>query len=155
MGFDASGRMPTRSLAGSNSTDGATITADGRRLHSHSVTTEPAGRALLVGADLMARARVEQAAAASGYSLATAPAGGLGDALRAHAADLVILDLDAGGRGVLDELERARAQGKVTRAVGYFSHVDAGLGAAARAAGCEALPRGRFWRALPDILSPA
>jgi DNA-binding response OmpR family regulator len=115
--------------------------------------TEP-GRAVLVGADLMARARVERAAAASGYALATAPAGGLGDALRGHAPALVILDLDAGGRGALEELERARAQGQVTRAVGFFSHVDAELGAAARAAGCDALPRGRFWRALPEIFSP-
>jgi DNA-binding response OmpR family regulator len=120
------------------------------------VTEHTGRRALLVGADLMARARVEQAAAAAGYSLATIPAGGFGDALRAHAPDLVILDLDAGGRAVLGGLQHARAQGAVTgRVVGFFSHVDAELGDAARAAGCDAMPRGRFWRALSDIFTSA
>jgi CheY-like chemotaxis protein len=111
-------------------------------------------RALLVGADLMARARLEQAAGDAGLSVATAPPERLHDALRAHEPDVVILDLDAGGRELLDRLEEARTGGALRgRVVGYFSHVDADLGAAARAAGCEALPRGRFWRALPEVLA--
>ena len=102
----------------------------------------------------MARARLEQAAGDAGLSVATAPPERLDDALRAHEPDVVILDLDAGGRELLDRLEEARTGGALrARVVGYFSHVDADLGAAARAAGCEALPRGRFWRALPEVLA--
>jgi DNA-binding response OmpR family regulator len=102
----------------------------------------------------MARGRLEQPLAAAGYALATTSAERLEEALRAEEPEVVILDLDAGGRAVLDRLQEARARGAVTgRVVGYFSHVDAELGAAAQAAGCTALPRGRFWRSLPEVLA--
>ncbi|MFN2491139.1 MAG: hypothetical protein ABR529_15700 [Actinomycetota bacterium] len=108
--------------------------------------------ALLVGGDLMARARLEAAASAAGVALHTASPEGLGEALRAAPARWLILDLDQGRRAALDALVRARADGLVPeRVVGYFSHVDEELGRAARAAGCEALPRGRFWRTLPEL----
>ena len=102
----------------------------------------------------MARARLEQAVRDAGFTLAIASVDRLDEALRAHEPNVVILDLDAGGRDLLDRLEEARNRGAVTaRVVGYFSHVDAGLGAAARAAGCTPLPRGRFWRSLPEVLA--
>lgn len=101
----------------------------------------------------MARARLDEAAAAAGYTLTTATAGALAGALQGSEPDLVVLDLDAGGLALVAELERARAAGLGRgRVIGYFSHIDEQLGAAARRAGCEAFPRGRFWRTLPEIL---
>lgn len=102
----------------------------------------------------MGRARLEQPLADAGYSLATASPERLDEALRAEHPTVVILDLDSGGRSLLDRLVDARNRGAVTgRVVGYFSHVDAELGDAAREAGCTAFPRGRFWRSLPEVLS--
>jgi hypothetical protein len=110
--------------------------------------------ALLVGGDLLAVARLEDASSSLGVSLHTATV----DTMRARLADLhpdvVILDLDS-TPGVLDELTRARADGLTpARIVGYFSHVDDQLGEAARRAGCEPVPRGRFWRTLFEQLAP-
>jgi hypothetical protein len=104
----------------------------------------------------MARARLEQAASAMGLALTTAAPGGLAEALRRKPPEVVVLDLDGGGEALLAEVERARTGGiEPPRVVGYFSHVDESLGAAARKAGCEALPRGRFWRTLPEVIAPA
>ena len=114
--------------------------------------TDPAS-VLLVGGDLMARARVEQAASAAGAAMASASPEGLEEALRASAPGLVVVDLDACGAAILPRLEAARAAGLLQgRVLAFYSHVDEALGDAARAAGCEALPRGRFWRTLPELV---
>ena len=111
---------------------------------------------LLVGGDLMARARLEAAAREAGVELVTASQETLETALLENRPAMVVLDLDDGGDGVLAALDRARARDLVPeRVVGYFSHVDAALGQAAGAAGCEAMPRGRFWRSLAEILRVA
>jgi hypothetical protein len=108
---------------------------------------------LLVGGDLMARARLEQAASAANLGIVVTGAGHLVNALRGTAPEVVVLDLDTGGAQLVAELEAARAAGLVRgRVVGYFSHIDEALGVTARGAGCEAFPRGRFWRTLPEIL---
>jgi hypothetical protein len=113
-----------------------------------------ARRVLLVGVDLMAQARLEQAARSEAMATRAVAPSRLVEELEARPADVVVLDLDAGGRALLEELDRARAGGLVHgRVIGYFSHVDEELGRAARAAGCEALPRGRFWRTLAEVLS--
>lgn len=107
-----------------------------------------------MGGDLTAVARLDAAAARHGITLRTAAAGAFEQALREGAPDLVVLDLDAGGEPLLEELVRARAAGLLRgRVVGYFSHVDEGLGRNAAAAGCEALARGRFWRTLDEVFA--
>jgi hypothetical protein len=63
-------------------------------------------------------------------------------------ADVVLVDL--GAPGALDQVAAARAAG-VARVVGFVAHVDEELAAAARAAGCEVLPRSTFFRRLPDL----
>lgn len=69
-------------------------------------------------------------------------------------ADLVVVDLDEGGPEVLEELAAARERGLLPRRVlGYFSHVSQEVGAAARDAGVEVYPRGRFWRELTSLLT--
>ena len=105
-------------------------------------------RVLLVGADLMGRARVEEAVRRAGGTLVTCAPDELGAALRERDPDVVIVDLDSAGAAAV-----AAASGAAgPRLLGYFSHVDAALGDAARSAGIDALPRGRFWRELPNLL---
>ena len=108
--------------------------------------------AVLVGGDLMARSRLSEAATRADVELSVVGFGALADALRAQKPDLVILDLDGGRDGVLAELEGARAEGLAPdRVLGYFSHVDSELSVAATAAGCRAVPRGRFWSSLDEV----
>jgi hypothetical protein len=100
---------------------------------------------LLASRDLAARARVQDAVERSGWSMATASLGDLGRAAAEHAPALLVIDLDEAG---VDALGSAGV-----RAIGFFSHVDRPLAEAARAAGIEAVPRGRFWRTLPQLLA--
>ena len=108
---------------------------------------------LLVGGDLLARARLERAAVDAGAELRSTSPEKMLDAIGAERPDLLVLDLDSGRSGVLEGLAEAHARGLPTdRVVGYFSHVDSSLRAQAMAAGCRALPRGRFWSTLPEEL---
>ena len=104
---------------------------------------------LFVGDDLMARARVEEAAERAGARVeVVAP-----DAIGSRVGDgeaVVLVDLDRAGP---DGLARLSEVARRARVIGYFSHVDEELGRKARAEGVEALPRGRFWRELPSILT--
>lgn len=107
---------------------------------------EGSRRVALVGADLMGRSRVEDAVRRAGLEFVAATST---NGIRELEADLVVVDLDSVGK----ELVRSWGGRSGPVAIGYFSHVDAELGEAARAAGIEAMPRGRFWRTLPDILA--
>ena len=108
---------------------------------------------MLVSSDLLARSRLESAALEAGAELDAAEPSRLLEELRERAPELLILDLDAGGRALLDRVEEARGEGIAPeRVVGYFSHVDDVLGRAAELAGVRALPRGRFWREVRDLL---
>ena len=109
--------------------------------------------AVLVGGDLTARARVFDAAERASRSALATTADRLVETLRNSSSDLLILDLDDRREDNLLAVKKARAAGLAPeRVVGYYSHVDIAAAEAARAAGCEALPRGRFWRSLDDIL---
>jgi hypothetical protein len=105
----------------------------------------------IVGGDLMARSRIESAAAASSLEVQRLSQGDLESLEEPPEAALVVLDLDAGGASMIDAWS-SLAGDSGPRAVGYFSHVDAALGDHARSKGVEAMPRGRFWRSLPEIL---
>lgn len=116
--------------------------------------TPPSSLVVLLGGDLNARVRIERAARARGLEVVTSTVGELPGVL--SRARLVIVDLDSVGREVLDALSATRDAARVdVPAIGYFSHVDAALGAAAAAAGVEALPRGRFWRELDAVVARA
>jgi hypothetical protein len=89
--------------------------------------------------DLMDRSRI--GAAGVDVVWAASPA-----ALAGLDADLVLVDLSR--PGVLDVLPRLPG-----RVVGFASHVDRELHAAARAAGCdEVLTRSAFFGRLPEVL---
>lgn len=98
----------------------------------------------------MARARLEAAAQAAGIDLRWAAPDGLAGAVAERRPDLVVIDLDAVGTQPLAALAGVEPRPRV---VGYYSHVDADLGARARAAGCEAVPRGRFWAGVGELFS--
>ena len=107
---------------------------------------------VLVDADLSARARIDAAARRRGFELVTCTGAGLEDTLERMRAAAVVVDLDSGGTAALAAVEAARRVDLLpVRVVGFFSHVDADLGRAARAAGIEALPRGRFWSGLDEL----
>lgn len=102
---------------------------------------------LLASRDLAARARLADAAERAGWTMVTASVGDLSGAVAEHSPELVVVDLDEAGEPVL----RALSSAPRARMIGFFSHVDVALGDAARAAGVEAVPRGRFWRTLPQL----
>jgi CheY-like chemotaxis protein len=113
----------------------------------------PALKVLLADGDLMAQARLDSAASAAGASVEAVAGGKLVERLRGPGVDLVVLDLDRGRAPLLEAVETARAEGiPLPRVVGFLSHVDDQLADAASRAGCEAIPRGRFWRSLPELL---
>lgn len=109
---------------------------------------------VLVGGDLNAVARVDAAATAAGLSMHRTTLADLarpGDPPPA----LVLVDLDDLGAGAVEELVGAVAAASIDpeRVLAFYSHVDEAAGAAAHAAGFTALPRGRFWRELPRLVS--
>lgn len=89
----------------------------------------------LVGNDLRDRDRIERAARAAGLAVRD---GADGPPL------LVVVDLDR--EGVPQHLGGGRI-------VGYYSHVNEAAAAAAAAQGIEAIPRGRFWRTIDELLA--
>ena len=105
---------------------------------------------VLVGGDLGARARVADATARAGVKLVTTAPEGLSGALGGGRVRLVILDLDDSSAALEAVSQR---DPPAARLVGYYSHVDQELGQRARAAGVDALPRGRFWRELPGLVA--
>jgi DNA-binding NarL/FixJ family response regulator len=108
---------------------------------------------LLVGGDLMAKSRLVEAASRAGAILESASPDGFRARLREIDANLVVIDLDGGRDDVLNELRTVSAEELGSaRVVGYYSHVDRALGAAAEQAGCEAWPRGKFWSGLDELL---
>ena len=89
--------------------------------------------------DLMDRSKL---AAAGDVTFVAAPG-----ELAGTTADLVVVDLSRAG--VLEALAHVDA-----RTIGFGSHVDHELLAAAREAGCdEVLPRSRFFARLGDLLT--
>jgi DNA-binding response OmpR family regulator len=104
-------------------------------------------RVLLVGGDLSARARLEAAAERTGAELRTCRPEDAAEAALREPVDLIVVDLDSGRESALEALRDVPA-----RTVGFYSHVDTELAEAAKAAGVEAVPRGRFWRQLDELL---
>ena len=108
---------------------------------------------LLVGGDLLGTDRLLTASRAAGLGLEKTSAGGLEKKLAQARPVLLVVDLDGGRQEAIEAVARAKERGLLPdRTVGYFSHVDTALADSARVAGIEALPRGRFWTSLGDLL---
>lgn len=111
-------------------------------------------RLLVVDADLLALERIRSQAEKSGHEIGIATTARLAAALADDSIDLIVIDLDRGGDEVIEALLAARAAGDVPeRVVGFYSHVAPERAEAAEAAGCRALPRGRFYRTLDELLA--
>ena len=96
--------------------------------------------------DLMDRSRL---AAVEGVAFVATPA-----ELAAVDVDVDVVVVDLSRPGVLDVLPAVAA--RVARVVGFGSHVDTELLAAARAAGCtDVLPRSRFFAAPLEYIAGA
>lgn len=112
-------------------------------------------KVLLVSADLLARGRVETAATRRGAGFAAVAPADLELGLERERPDVAILDLDTGGEALLVRLQAARVTGlEPGRVIAYAGHVNEALLAAATAAGCESIARGRLWRQIDDMLEP-
>ena len=98
----------------------------------------------------MARSRIDAAAAANSFEVQRLSPDDLESLEAPPEVDLVVLDLDSGGRALIDTWASLAGESG-PRAVGYFSHVDAALGEYARSKGVDGLPRGRFWRTLEEL----
>ncbi|MPZ69150.1 MAG: hypothetical protein GEU71_06420 [Actinobacteria bacterium] len=110
-------------------------------------------RLLVVDADLLALERIRSQAEKSGHEVRIATTARLAAALTADQIDLVVIDLDRGGEDVIDALVEARAAGEMPdRVVGFYSHVAPERAERAEGAGCKAVPRGRFYRTLDELL---
>ncbi len=109
-------------------------------------------RIFLASGDLQARARVGAAAERIGAEVVEGAAVGFAD--RLERIDILVLDLDAGRDEALAEIAPLAVDGRSPpRIIGFYSHVDAELAAAASAAGVEVVRRGRFWRELEKVLA--
>jgi hypothetical protein len=102
-------------------------------------------RVLVVASDLMARERIRSAADRLGMEISFARPGDHGDVA---GFDVVVLDLDEIGAAGAEAMATGDA-----RILGYYSHVDVGLGQAAEKAGITAVRRGRFWSDLDTHLA--
>lgn len=110
-------------------------------------------RVLIVDADLLALERIQSLGEKSGHEVRIATSSRLAAALAEGPVDLVIIDLDRGGDGVIDALVEARSAGAVPeRVLGFYSHVAPERAERAEAAGCNAIARGRFFRTLDELL---
>jgi DNA-binding NarL/FixJ family response regulator len=108
---------------------------------------------VFVGSDLMARERIRSAAANLEMRARSAAVSELVDALRAEPADVLVFDLDEGRDGALEVVRAVRSEGLAPPVVlGFYSHVDRAIAAAAAGAGCTPVRRGHFWSHLPKWL---
>jgi CheY-like chemotaxis protein len=114
---------------------------------------------LCVVDDLMFSVKISSAAKAVQVPVAfERVAGNVLNRIRAERPTLVIFDLNSGRLLPLEAIRAIKADPGIsaTRTLGYVSHVQGDVIAAARAAGCdEVLARSAFSEKLGDILSRA
>jgi CheY-like chemotaxis protein len=111
-------------------------------------------RVVTVVPDLFFAARIAEVARTLGVTLVECDASQAPARCREQPTGLVVLDLTAGERPLaLARALKAEEETRAIRIVGFYSHVEEALRAAALAAGVdEVLPRSAFTRRLPEIL---
>ena len=114
-----------------------------------------AGSVIAVVDDLLFGSKLRAAARAAGRAIQFVRSrDGVLAALRETGAQLVIIDLDSQPlqpQGVIEDL-RALPDGASIRIVGFARHTHPDILRAARAAGCEAMPRSSFVEVLPGLM---
>jgi CheY-like chemotaxis protein len=110
---------------------------------------------LAVVDDLFFLAKIQHTAKLLGVAVETVTPGKLADRAAQAPVRGVLLDLNHRSGSALDALRAIKADAKVGRTpvVGFLSHVQADLAAAAREAGCDlVLARSAFSQKLPELL---
>jgi hypothetical protein len=107
------------------------------------------GVVLVVGADLLGRTRIEQAIERSGFTPRSPSINKLSE-VDISGVRAIFADVDSDE--VMDAVFRLDTSGKDVLKVGYFAHVDRTRADRVKAAGWEAMPRGRLFRELPALL---
>jgi hypothetical protein len=105
---------------------------------------------LVVGGDLLGRTRIEEAVARRGLTPRSLPANKLSEA---DISEVRAIFADVDSDDVLEAVASMDVTGKDMLLVGYFAHVDRSRAERVKEAGWLALPRGRLFRELPDLLS--
>ena len=106
--------------------------------------------ALVVGADLLGRTRIEEAVARSGLAPLAVNANKLSE-MDISAVKAVFADVDSDD--VLDAVSILDVDPDRVLLVGYYAHVDRARAERIKQAGWQAMPRGRLFRELPEMLA--
>ena len=113
------------------------------------------GTVVAVVDDLLFGSKLRAAARAGGRTILFARSRqGVLTTVRESGAQLVIVDLDSpplDPQGVIEDL-RASPEAASIRIVGFARHTHPDILRAARAAGCEAMPRSSFVELLPELM---
>ncbi|NNM86070.1 MAG: hypothetical protein HKL96_09995 [Phycisphaerales bacterium] len=126
-------------------------------MNNPATTAAPAPQVLALVKDMIFAVKIVSTARSLGVRCQTVlSATGLAGACAAHQPALVIVDLDLPGLDVQAVASAVQAFGAHTRVVGYLSHTQVEMAAAAKAAGiAEVMPRSAFTRNLPELLQAA
>ena len=119
------------------------------------MSSSPTARSVIVLIDdLIFETKIRSTAASLGVAAAVVKsATDLSAALDAEAAALVIVDLNTGGRDVLEAIRTSVGHASQPHVLAFVSHVDEDLATRAREAGAhEVMPRSRFSAELPRLL---
>ncbi len=105
--------------------------------------------------DLFFLSKIQQTAKLLGVTVEPVAPGKLAERVAQVPVRAVILDLNHRSGLALDTLRAIKADAKIgtTQVIGFLSHVQTDLAAAARAAGCDVvLARSTFSQRLPELL---
>lgn len=111
--------------------------------------------AIVIVEDLLFRSKIEAAAGALGAAVITAASAEQAKAEAASApGSAVIVDLNHAGLDPLQLIRDLRQADPLARLTGFCSHVQTGLAAQAKEAGCDSvLPRSALVQQLPELLA--
>ena len=111
--------------------------------------TTTGGTILIVGGDLLGRTRIEDAVARNGFVPVSVAPNKLGEVdisqTRAVFADVDSDEVLAWVESLPEDVTGLR--------IGYYAHVDRSRAERVKAAGWDAMPRGKLFRDLPDLLA--
>jgi len=107
------------------------------------------GVILVLGADLLGRTRIEETVERSGFTPRPLAPNKLSEA-DMEAVRGILADVDSDE--VLDAVT-AMSGGEDLLRVGFYAHVDRARAERVKTAGWQAMPRGRLFRELPEILA--
>lgn len=108
---------------------------------------------LVIVEDLIFLSKIQQTAKLVGAEVEVVPPLKITERAREAPADAVIVDLNYRSGLALDVIRELKREGVAVPVIGFVSHVQGDVIAAARAAGCDTvMARSAFTQKLPDLL---